>query len=88
MSAKQPSSDRPELPFERKAHPMLRAARYTGAGLEFAAAVGLLTWLGWKGDERFGTDPWLTVAGALVGIATGTWILLRPFLGPPTRGGE
>jgi ATP synthase protein I len=83
-----PPPDRNPLPFDRKANPMLRAARYTGAGLEFAVAVGLFTWIGHWADGRLGSDPWGTVVGALVGVAAGTWILVRPFLLPPRKGGD
>ena len=75
-----------DLPFDREAHPMIRAVRYTSVGLEFAVTVGLFTWLGLKGDARFGTDPWLTVVGSLIGIAAGMVLLLRPFLGSKTTG--
>lgn len=34
-----------------------------------AAAVGLPTWLGWYLDKRWGTTPWLTLAGVLLGTA-------------------
>ena len=64
---------------------MIKAVRYTSVGLEFAVTVGIFTWLGLKGDERFGTDPWLTVVGSLIGIAAGMYLLLRPFLGSETK---
>jgi F0F1-type ATP synthase assembly protein I len=67
---------------------MIRAARYTGAGLEFAASVALLAWLGSIADARWATTPWLTVVGAFLGIAGGTWLLVRPFLGPPREEGD
>jgi F0F1-type ATP synthase assembly protein I len=28
-------------------------------------------------DRRFGTDPWLTVTGSLVGIGGGMYLLIR-----------
>ena len=86
VASPDPRPQRPPLPFDRKANPMLKAARYTGAGLEFAVAVGLFTWLGHWADGRFGTDPWWTVIGALVGVAAGTWVLVRPFLLAPRKG--
>lgn len=36
-----------------------------------AAAVGLCGIGGWWLDNKFGTDPWLTVLGVLLGVATG-----------------
>lgn len=51
--------------------------RWGSVGVEFAVALGLFTWLGWWADARFGTDPWLTVVGALVGIGAATLLLVR-----------
>jgi F0F1-type ATP synthase assembly protein I len=28
-------------------------------------------------DHRVGTDPWLTLLGAAVGLALGTWLIQR-----------
>ncbi|HZJ84794.1 MAG TPA: AtpZ/AtpI family protein [Syntrophomonadaceae bacterium] len=36
-----------------------------------AAAVALCGIGGWWLDGKFGTDPWLTVIGVLLGVATG-----------------
>ena len=42
-----------------------------------AAAVGLGTWVGWYLDKRWGTTPWLTLVGVLIGTAAGFVELLR-----------
>ena len=55
-------------------------AEWTGAGFEFGAAVLLFFLLGSFLDARWGTQPWLTVAGAFVGIVAGTYLLIRPAL--------
>ena len=40
---------------------------YGQIGLEMAAPIGL----GWFLDFRLGTTPWLTVAGAILGLVGG-----------------
>jgi len=35
-----------------------------------AAAVGLCTYVGYFLDKKFLTDPWLTLAGCLLGMFT------------------
>ena len=55
-------------------------AEWTGAGFEFGAAVLLFFLLGSFLDARWGTQPWLTVVGAFVGIVAGTYLLIRPAL--------
>lgn len=43
-------------------------ARYGALGLQFAASVGLLAWGGHWLDGRWGTTPWLLIAGAFLGF--------------------
>lgn len=40
-----------------------------------AAAVGLCGLGGWWLDGKLGTDPWLTVLGVFIGIATGLKVM-------------
>ncbi len=40
-----------------------------------AAAIGACGIAGWWLDGRFGTGPWLTVLGVLIGTATGFKIM-------------
>jgi hypothetical protein len=71
---------RPELPFERKADETSAALQWSAAGFQFAVSV-VLFFLGGKAlDANLGTGPWLSVIGSLVGIAVGTYLLLRPVL--------
>lgn len=64
--------------------------RYAGLGIELAAAVGLLSLLGWWIDGRLGTAPWALVVGALVGLIGGMALLVRSALTSvgPVRGGD
>jgi F0F1-type ATP synthase assembly protein I len=48
-----------------------------GIGLEFVASVLVLGWLGWFLDGRWGTTPWLMLAGGALGFAAGLWMLIR-----------
>lgn len=47
---------------------------------EFISAVLTWTLLGWLADRWLGTDPWLVVAGAVLGFAAGMYLAwLRHF---------
>jgi F0F1-type ATP synthase assembly protein I len=48
-----------------------------GAGLQFAASIALFLFLGMWLDSRLGTDPWLLIAGVLVGGTAGFWSIYR-----------
>lgn len=64
--------------------------RYAGLGIELAAAVGFLSFLGWWIDGRFATAPWGLMIGAIVGLVAGMANLLRTALSsvdPAGRGG-
>lgn len=73
---------RPVLPHEREADPMrARGGGFVTAGLEFAAIVGLLTWLGRYLDERYGWDPWGTAGLAMLGVLGAFVLLMRRIQG-------
>jgi F0F1-type ATP synthase assembly protein I len=61
--------------------------RYAGLGIEIAAAVGLLSLLGWWIDGRLGSAPWGLVIGAMVGLIGGMANLLRSALSSVERPG-
>jgi F0F1-type ATP synthase assembly protein I len=61
--------------------------RYAGLGIELAAAVGLLSLVGWWIDGRFGTAPWGLVVGAVVGLVGGMANLVRTALSAVSPGG-
>jgi ATP synthase protein I len=60
------------------------ASRATTIGLEFA----LPPLLGSVGDRWWGTVPWLTVVGAVLGFAVGMMHVLRLAQAPRSRTGR
>lgn len=52
---------------------MMWANRISSIGLQFVLPAGLGWWL----DRRWGTTPWLTVVGAMLGFLTGTLALIQ-----------
>lgn len=51
--------------------------KYAQIGLELAGAVGLGFWAGYRLDARFGSAPWLMLAGAAAGLGAGFFLILR-----------
>ncbi|MEQ8766765.1 MAG: AtpZ/AtpI family protein [Planctomycetota bacterium] len=51
--------------------------RYMGVGFGFMAEAGLVAALGWWLDGRFGTAPWLLVAGTMIGVTLATISLVK-----------
>ena len=54
-----------------------KAQPYIDASWQLAGSVALGTLLGWWGDKKLGTTPWLLVAGALFGIGTGFYAFFK-----------
>jgi F0F1-type ATP synthase assembly protein I len=48
-----------------------KASPYIAASTSLVAAVGVFTWLGIWLDGKYGTRPWLTLAGVVVGMTGG-----------------
>lgn len=46
-------------------------APYLNIGYVFAASIILLTFFGYYLDNKWGTKPWFTLGGAIVGIIAG-----------------
>lgn len=68
---------RPTLPWERPADDDYGWARWASVGLEFGLAVAVFFLGGRWLDGTLGTDPWLTLTGALLGVAAGMYLLIR-----------
>jgi F0F1-type ATP synthase assembly protein I len=59
------------------------AAPYTAASTSLVGAVGGCTWLGHLADGWFGlSTPWLTIAGAVLGMVVGFISFFRQVMGP------
>jgi ATP synthase protein I len=50
---------------------------YGGIGFQLAAAVVVGAYLGYLGDEHWGTEPWLVMLGVILGSIGGFVSLLR-----------
>ena len=48
-----------------------------GAGIQLALAVVAMFFLGRWLDEKFGTQPWLMIAGSLIGVSGGLISFVR-----------
>ena len=63
------------MPDPSQTNPWVEAMRWvsvvTAFGLELALPAGAGYWL----DQRFGTVPWLSVCGLLLGLVAGTYHL-------------
>ena len=51
--------------------------QYFGIGLEFAASILVFIFLGRYLDGRWGTEPWLTLCGAVFGFGAGFYHLYK-----------
>ena len=51
--------------------------KISGAGVEFAGAVGLGALAGWLLDRWLDTAPWLLIGGVFLGFAIGLVLLIR-----------
>jgi F0F1-type ATP synthase assembly protein I len=67
-----------ELPEEPKSATDL--SKLSGIGFELAAAVGGFTFAGYLWDRHFGSLPWATLTGAVLGLVGGMYNLIRQTL--------
>ena len=54
--------------------------RYSGVGLELAAATAGLAFLGHWIDGKYGTGPWGILGGVLIGIVGGLYNMVKESL--------
>lgn len=55
----------------------MRGLAFAGIGFSFAAIVGVMTYLGHLADGEWGTRPWLTITGGMLGVALAMFDLIR-----------
>lgn len=63
------------------------AYRYAQVGMMIVAPMAVLGWVGYRMDGRWGTSPWLLLAGLVIGMASGFVSFFR-FVLPPRDGGR
>lgn len=75
-------NDSSSKPPQRSSWPetMRTVARYSNLGWTLVIAVGLGVYGGWWLDARFGTEPWLLLVGAILGITVGMYLFLATVL--------
>jgi F0F1-type ATP synthase assembly protein I len=56
------------------------AMKWAGMAWEMAATMGVLVFLGWKCDGWWGTKPWFTLAGSILGVVGAMWVMFRKAL--------
>ncbi len=87
-----PNEPRHDATQSNVATSMRRAQPFIDAAWQFAGSVGLMCWLGYEGDKRLGTKPWLLVGGSLLGFAAGIWSFVKVVMaqqqGPQSGGGK
>ena len=58
-------------------------SEYAGAGMHFAATIGLFAYLGYWLDKRLGSGPWLILIGVFAGAGLAFFSLYRRVIKPP-----
>lgn len=51
--------------------------QYMGIGLQMMGGVVLGVGVGWWLDRKFGWMPWATIIGAMLGLASGMYLLIK-----------
>jgi F0F1-type ATP synthase assembly protein I len=62
-------------------------SRYLSAGLVWALSTLMFLFGGSWVDGKLGSEPWFTLAGALVGASAGFWWMIRDLVIVPGRQG-
>ena len=58
---------------------------YLGLGMQLAATVGVMVWLGYWLDNKFHTSPWLILIFSFLGIISGLYNFLKTVIQPPKK---
>ena len=65
---------------EEKSRNLRELGNYLGLGLQLAATVAVLAFLGIWIDKKFDTNPWLTIIFSFLGIITALYSFLKTVL--------
>lgn len=76
------------VPPTERTRVLRELGRVTGLGLTWALSVLFFLLIGYWLDGRWGTLPWLTMAGAFVGAAGGFLSLYKAVTSAARRGGR
>ncbi len=74
------------MPEPPRHPPLIEGLRYAQVGTMLVAPMLVLGWIGHALDRKLGTQPWLLLAGLIVGMATGFVNFIRFVLSPPDGG--
>ena len=69
--------DRPDDQPSKKNSVERSSLRWLSYGIEFAGVLGIFTYAGYWADQRFGSEPWLTVSGLLFGFIGMFYLLIK-----------
>jgi len=64
-------------PDSPRGQPPMKGLQFISLGFEMAVPVVLLLLVGRWADARLGTEPWLSLVGALLGIAVGFYSMFK-----------
>jgi ATP synthase protein I len=77
---------RGDVPGPSKRSPLAEAAKYSQIGVMLVAPMLALGGIGYWMDGRWGTAPWLLLAGLILGMAGGFVNVLKLVLPPRSDG--
>lgn len=81
-----PRGGTPEPPEDSGPSSLAKAMQQSQMGLQLVAPILGLGGIGWLLDRHFGTSPWITLGGLILGVVGGMVNFIRAALHPP--GGE
>jgi len=62
-------------------------AEFAGSGVQFVVSILLFLYIGKWLDGKFGTEPWLLMAGVIVGAVAGFYSFYRRIMAASKRNG-
>lgn len=73
-----------EQPIDRdpasKKKPYEAYARYSGLAVQMGVMIFLGVWGGQRLDQRWETEPWLSVTGSLFGVGASLYLVIKELL--------